>query len=71
MPPTPKPKKEKHVDAGQPVRVTQGMPDVTVRVLDDNIVIIEGVRYTGGDEFTMGGPMAESYEVMGYLEILP
>jgi hypothetical protein len=59
------------ITAGQPVRVTQGMPDVTVRVLDNNVLKYEGEAYEGGDELTMGGPIAESFEVLGYVEIIP
>lgn len=59
------------IEAGQPVRVTQGMPDVTVRVLDGVVMKHDGIAYSAGDTFVCSGPLAEAFAFDGAVEILP
>lgn len=59
------------VEAGQPVRVTRDMPDVTVRVLPTVTMRHEGNGYSEGDTFVCSGPLAESFAFDGAVEILP
>lgn len=58
------------IEAGQPVRVTQGMPDVTVRVNPGVTMKHDDVEYTEGDEFVISGPLAESFAFDGAVVIL-
>lgn len=55
------------IEAGQPVMVTQGVPDATVVVLPDNTVGKGGVDYHEGDEVTMAGPEAEALVMLGHV----
>lgn len=57
------------IEAGQPIRVTQGMPDVTVTVCPDVTIVHEGVEYKEGDTITMSGPLAESFAFSGGVTI--
>lgn len=58
------------IEAGQPVRVTQGMPDVTVRVNPGVTFKHEDVMYGEGDEFVISGPLAESFAFDGAVTII-
>lgn len=58
------------VTAGQPIRVTQGVPDMTVRVLPGVSMSHEGNAYSEGDEFVLPGPLAESFAFDGQVEIV-
>lgn len=55
---------------GEAVRVTRGMPDVTVRVMAGVTMNHEGTEYKEGDEFELSGPMAESFAFDGAVEII-
>ena len=57
------------IEAGQPIRVTQGMPDVVVIVNPGVKMRHENVEYTEGDEFTLSGPLAESFAFDGAVTI--
>lgn len=58
------------IEAGQPVRVTQGMPDVTVRVNAGVTLKHDDVAYTEGDEFVISGPLAEAFAFDGAVTIV-
>lgn len=57
------------ITAGDAVRVTQGMPDVTVKVNPGVTIRHEDVEYTEGDELTLSGPVAESFAFSGAVQI--
>lgn len=56
------------------VSVTQGVPDMRVKVNEGNVVGHEGVLYgpdqEAGDEVVLPGPTALSQEVAGHVTIL-
>jgi len=58
------------ITAGQPVRVTQGVPDMECIVADSVTIGHEGVTYTGGDTVTLPGPMAQGFEIDGAVTIV-
>mgnify|MGYP001484168200 CR=1 FL=1 len=58
------------ITAGQPVRVTQGIPDMDVIVAADVTIVHEGVAYVGGDTVTLPGPMAQGFELDGAVTII-
>jgi hypothetical protein len=58
------------IEAGQPIRVTRGMPDVTVVVNKDVTIVHEGVEYKDGDELVLSGPLAESFAFDGGVTII-
>ena len=62
--------KKDNIEAGEPVRVTQGIPDMDCIVAPDVTISHEGVEYKGGDPVTLPGPMAQSFEVSGAVTIV-
>jgi nickel-dependent lactate racemase len=58
------------ITAGQPIRVTQGVPDMSVIVAPDVTIVHEGVEYKGGDTVTLPGPMAQGFEIDGAVTIV-
>ena len=58
------------ITAGQPVRVTQGIPDMACIVAADVTITHEGVEYKGGDTVTLPGPMAQGFEIDGAVTIV-
>lgn len=57
------------ITAGDAVRVTQGVPDMTVIVNPDVTIGHEGETYTEGMEVTLPGPLAESFAFQGAVQI--
>lgn len=64
------PASDNDITAGQPVRVTQGVPDMTVKVNPGVTMSHEGNSYSEGDEFTLPGPLAESFAFDGQVQIV-
>ena len=58
------------ITAGEPVRVTQGIPDMECIVADDVTINHEGVEYKGVDTVTLPGPMAQGFEIEGAVTIV-
>ena len=58
------------ITAGQPIRVTQGIPDMDCTVEPDVTIGHEGVTYKGGDTVTLPGPMAQAFEIEGAVTII-
>jgi len=57
------------ITAGEAVKVTQGVPDMTVIVNPGVTMRHEDVEYTEGMELTIPGPVAESYAFLGACQI--
>jgi hypothetical protein len=70
----PKKKQEEVPAGGIPVKLSQGVPDKTVRIKDGaEIHHGEGddrTVYTGGQEVTMSGPSADDLVLEGYADYI-
>jgi nickel-dependent lactate racemase len=58
------------IEAGQPIRVSQGIPDMDCVVANDVTIVHDGVEYTGGMTVTLPGPMAQGFEIDGAVTII-
>jgi hypothetical protein len=63
------PEAEAKPDAELAVSVTQGVPEIRVRVAPNNTVSHEGEAYAEGDELTLDGPTAIAWMQAGHVEL--
>ena len=54
----------------QNILVTNGVPPMTVRVLDGVSFSHDGVDYQPGQEVELYGPVAQQFVLMGFVEIV-